>query len=99
MALECLCSDVIISNEERNTTRRFKRNFKASFFRIHRRRFIQSSVNPRPTKKMLEMTKKVLNIPKDSYVIEITAERHMAYVSYTVNFEDSEGNNLKTYYF
>ena len=99
MALKCLCSDVIISNEERNTTRRFKRNFDADFFRIHRRRLIQSNVNPRPTKKMLEMTKKVLDIPESSYAIEIDAERHRDNVSYTVNFEDSEGNNLKTYYF
>ena len=92
MALECLCSDVIISDEERNTTCRFKRNSKANFFRIHRRRLIQSNVNPRPIKKMWK-------IPKGSYEIEITAERRMAYVSYTVNFKNSEGNNLKTYFF
>ncbi len=100
MALECLCSDVIISNEERNTTRRFKRNSKANFFRIHRRRLIQFNVNPQQIGiPYFNLIRKMQKIPKGTYKIEITAEMHMAHVSYTVNFENSERNNLKTYYF
>jgi len=91
MALECLCSDEIIGNEEDCSRKEFKRVPEANYFRVQKCRLLQYRANPGPNKKMFELM-------EEAKRIEISAERHAGNVSYTIDMIDFGGKNLKTYY-
>lgn len=84
MALEFLCSDVIIQKKDDFSKKEIPRNPDANSFRIQGRKLKQYANGDGK------------NFTEDTNYLQVSAERHYGYIHYTCELYNSDGNILKT---